>query len=54
MHCFMEDKIGTIEKGKYADLAIWDRNPLKGNEERLKELTCLKTYVNGKVVFSRE
>jgi predicted amidohydrolase YtcJ len=54
MHCFMEDKIGTIEKGKYADLAIWDRNPLNGNEERLKELTCLKTYVNGKVVFSRE
>lgn len=54
MHCFMEDKIGSIEKGKYADLSIWDRNPLNENIEGLKDLTCLETYVNGKVVFSRE
>ncbi len=23
---FLEDKVGSIEVGKYADLAVWDRN----------------------------
>jgi predicted amidohydrolase YtcJ len=53
IHCFMEDKIGSIEVGKYADLAVWNKNPLKCDTEELKELTCLKTLIEGKTVYTR-
>ena len=26
---FLEDRVGTIEVGKEADLAVWDRNPYR-------------------------
>jgi hypothetical protein len=51
MHCFMEDKIGSIEVGKYADLAIWNFNPLEVESERLKDWKCLMTFVAGKKVY---
>lgn len=51
MHCFMEDKIGSIEAGKYADLAIWNLNPLEVESEKLKEWKCLMTFVAGKRVY---
>jgi predicted amidohydrolase YtcJ len=51
MHCFMEDKIGSIEVGKYADLAIWNFNPLEVELEKLKEWKCLMTFVAGKRVY---
>jgi predicted amidohydrolase YtcJ len=50
MHCFMEDKIGSIEVGKYADLAVWNLNPLTVEPERLREWRCLSTYVGGRPV----
>jgi predicted amidohydrolase YtcJ len=50
-HCFMEDKIGSLEKGKYADMAIWDKNPLTCNNEELIDLKCLMTFVDGKQVY---
>jgi predicted amidohydrolase YtcJ len=53
IHCYMEDKIGSIEVGKYADLAIWNINPLTCDTEELKELTCLKTMIEGKIVYTR-
>jgi len=53
LHCFMEDKIGSIEVGKYADLAVWNFNPLEVEPERLLELECQITIVNGKKVFDR-
>jgi predicted amidohydrolase YtcJ len=54
MHCFMEDKIGSIEPGKYADLAIWNTNPLSVETEKLKDLKCLMTFVEGKKVYELE
>ena len=54
MHCFMEDKIGSIEIGKYADLAIWNFNPLDVEIEKLKDWNCEMTFVNGKKVFPLE
>ncbi|MCW4013123.1 MAG: amidohydrolase [Candidatus Bathyarchaeota archaeon] len=53
-HCFMEDKIGSIEVGKYADLAIWNFNPLDVEAEMLKDWTCEMTYVEGHRVFPKE
>jgi hypothetical protein len=53
-HCFMEDKIGSIEVGKYADLAVWNFNPLEVEAEHLKDWTCEMTYVEGRRVYPKE
>ena len=50
---FLETKIGSIETGKYADLAIWDRNPYTVPTAQLKDLQCVMTLFNGQVVYRR-
>lgn len=49
----MEKKIGSIEPGKYADLIILDRNPLKANPDSLRKIRVLNTFVNGNEVWNR-
>ena len=53
-HCFMEDKIGSIEVGKYGDLAVWNFNPLDVESEKLKDWKCQMTFVEGKMVYAGE
>ena len=48
---FLEDKVGTIEPGKYADLAVWDRDPLTVPTGDLRDMVCEMTVFNGEVVF---
>ena len=48
---FLENKIGSIEPGKLADLAVWDRNPYAVETAALKDMRCLLTVFDGKVVF---
>jgi predicted amidohydrolase YtcJ len=48
---FLETKIGSIEAGKYADLAVWDRNPYQVPASDLKEMHCELTLFSGKIVF---
>jgi predicted amidohydrolase YtcJ len=48
---FLETKIGSIEAGKYADLAVWDRNPYQVPTSDLKEIRCELTMFSGKIVF---
>ena len=50
---FLENKVGSVEVGKYADLAIWDRDPYAVKTPELKEMRCEMTLFNGKVVFTR-
>jgi predicted amidohydrolase YtcJ len=50
---FLEDRIGTIEVGKDADLAVWDRNPYTIPTDQLKDMSCDLTLVRGKVVFRK-
>ncbi|WP_055445256.1 amidohydrolase [Lacinutrix himadriensis] len=45
----MEDKIGSLEKGKYADFIILNKNPLQTKTSALSEIKCLKTFINGNV-----
>ena len=54
VHAFMEDRVGSIELGKYADLAVWNFNPLDVEPEKLLDWECQMTFVGGRKVFSRE
>ena len=46
----MEDKIGSIEVGKKADLIVLDRNLFEIPAEEIPEVNVLATMMNGKVV----
>ena len=48
---FLEDRIGSIEVGKYADLAIWDRDFYSVPTAQIKDAKCLMTIFDGKVAF---
>lgn len=50
---FDEDKIGSLENGKYADLAVLDRDYLTCPEEEIRRIKVLMTIVAGKVVHER-
>lgn len=50
---FMEDKLGSIEAGKYADLAVWDRDPYAVDTAELEDMICELTVFDGKIVFDR-
>jgi predicted amidohydrolase YtcJ len=49
---FLENKIGTIEAGKRADLAVWDRDLYAVTPDRIKDMKCLLTMIDGEVVYS--
>ena len=48
---FLEDQIGTLEPGKRADIAIWDRDIYTIPVDQIKEMKCLMTLLDGEVVF---
>ena len=48
---FLEDKIGTLEPGKRADIAIWDRDIYTIPAGEIKEMKCLMTLLEGEVVY---
>ena len=50
---FLETKIGSIEVGKYADLAVWDRDFYTVPTDQLRDATCELTIFDGKVVYER-
>ena len=49
---FMEDKIGTLEPGKRADIAIWDRDMYTIPTDQIKDMHCLMTLLDGEVVYT--
>jgi len=51
---FMEDKIGSIEVGKYADIAIWDKDMYTIPTPEIKDLKCQMTLFEGKIVYQAE
>ena len=48
---FLEDKIGSIEVGKYADIAVWDRDPYTVPTADIKDMVCELTLFDGRVVY---
>jgi hypothetical protein len=51
---FMEEKIGSIEVGKYADIAVWDTDLYTAAPEAIKEMKCRMTLLEGEVVYRAE
>jgi len=49
----MEDKLGTIEVGKYADFIVLDQNPLLVDPHRLRDIQVERTIVAGQDVYVR-
>jgi predicted amidohydrolase YtcJ len=50
-HVFMEDRIGSLEPGKYADMVVWDRDLYTVPTAELKEIVAEKTFLEGKLVY---
>jgi predicted amidohydrolase YtcJ len=49
---FLENKIGSLEVGKKADIAVWDRDLYSVPIAQIKDLKCLMTLIEGEVVYS--
>jgi hypothetical protein len=50
-HLFMEDRIGSLEQGKYADLVVWDTDLYTAPTEKLKDMKVEMTMLNGELVY---
>ena len=48
---FQETKTGSLEPGKFADLAVLDRDILKCPVDEIVSTRVLQTYVGGKLVY---
>lgn len=53
-HLFMEDRIGSLELGKYADLVVWDTDLYKAPTEKLKDMKAEITMMNGEIVYQKK
>ncbi|MGL5935806.1 MAG: amidohydrolase [Cetobacterium sp.] len=47
----MEDKLGTIEEGKYADLVIFNENLLNIPKDDIWKIQPVMTLINGEIVY---
>jgi hypothetical protein len=48
---FLEDRVGSLEVGKEADIAIWEGNMYTMPAATLHDLKCAMTLLHGRVVF---
>jgi predicted amidohydrolase YtcJ len=50
---FQEELVGSLEKGKLADIIVVDTDLLTCPEEAIKDTGVLRTYLDGRLVFKR-
>ncbi|MDU1910959.1 amidohydrolase [Fusobacterium sp.] len=51
---FEENKKGSLEVGKYADIVILDEDLYEAEPDHIKDIKILKTIIGGKIVFEAE
>jgi hypothetical protein len=51
---FLDGTVGSIEPGKEADIAVWDRDMYTVPTSELKNLKCEMTLFKGEIVFRAE
>jgi predicted amidohydrolase YtcJ len=51
---FLDDRIGSLEIGKEADIAVWDRDMYAMPAQELRNLKCTMTLLHGQVVFDSD
>lgn len=51
---FLENKIGSLETGKYGDFIVLDKNPYDVNPIDLEFITVLETYFGGEKVYEKK
>jgi len=50
---FLDTQVGSLQVGKDADIAVWDRDLYNVPPAQLKDLVCEMTLLAGKVVYRR-
>ena len=50
-HVFMEDRLGSLEVGKYADVVVWDRDLYTVPTRELRSIRAEMTMVEGRIVY---
>ena len=50
----IEDRVGTIETGKFADFVVLDADPQEVDAMKIKDIGVVATILGGKVTFTQE
>jgi predicted amidohydrolase YtcJ len=50
---FLDKQVGSLEPGKDADIAVWDKNMYTIPSAQLKDLVCEMTLLAGTIVYKR-
>lgn len=50
---YEENTKGTLEEGKYADMAVLSEDIFEINPEKIKDIYCIMTIKNGEIVYER-
>ena len=50
---FEEDQKGSLKEGKLADLVVLDKNPLKVEPIKIKEIQVVETIKEGKTIYKK-
>lgn len=51
---FMEDKVGALEPGKWADFVLTDRDPMTVPEDEIWKTEVVETWLAGRRVYQRK
>lgn len=52
-NCGFENKLGTLEAGKLADIAVFDRNIFNTPIEEMRDVEVCLTIVDGQIVYNK-